>query len=52
MLFLMAGRPFRKGSAVKVLIVDDHEAVRKGVCAILSFRLDIGVCGEAVRGQK
>jgi DNA-binding NarL/FixJ family response regulator len=36
---------------VRVLVVDDHEAVRKGVCAILSTRLDIEVCGEADNGK-
>ena len=37
---------------MRILIVDDHEAVRKGVCAILSSRLDIEVCGEAVNGKE
>lgn len=37
---------------MRVLIVDDHEAVRKGVCAILSSRLDIEVCGEAGDGKE
>jgi DNA-binding NarL/FixJ family response regulator len=37
---------------VRILIVDDHEAVRKGVCAILSSRLDIEICGEAVNGKE
>jgi len=37
---------------VRVLIVDDYDAVRKGVCAILSSRLDIEVCGEAANGQE
>ena len=37
---------------MKILIVDDHEAVRKGVCSILSSRLDIEVCGEAVDGKE
>jgi YesN/AraC family two-component response regulator len=37
---------------LRVLIVDDHEAVRKGVCAILSSRGDIQVCGEAVNGKE
>jgi two-component system, NarL family, nitrate/nitrite response regulator NarL len=39
-------------NAVRVLIVDDHEAVRKGVCAILSSRLEIEVCGEAANGKE
>jgi DNA-binding NarL/FixJ family response regulator len=37
---------------LRILIVDDHEAVRKGVCAILSSRLDIEICGEAVNGKE
>jgi DNA-binding NarL/FixJ family response regulator len=37
---------------LRILIADDHEAVRKGVCAILSSRLDIEVCGEAANGRE
>ena len=37
---------------LRVLIVDDHEAVRIGVRAILSTRPDIEVCGEAANGQE
>ena len=37
---------------MRILIVDDHEAVRKGVCAILSSRLDTEICGEAVNGKE
>jgi DNA-binding NarL/FixJ family response regulator len=37
---------------VRILVADDHEAVRKGVCAILASRLDIEVCGEASNGQE
>ena len=36
---------------MRILIVDDHEAVRKGVRAILRSRPDLEVCGEAVNGQ-
>lgn len=36
---------------MRVLIADDHEAVRKGVCAILSSRPDLEVCGEAENGR-
>jgi DNA-binding NarL/FixJ family response regulator len=39
-------------SILRVLIADDHEAVRKGVCAILSSRVDLEICGEAVNGQE
>ena len=37
---------------MRVLIADDHEAVRKGVCAILATRGDIDVCGEAANGKE
>jgi DNA-binding NarL/FixJ family response regulator len=42
----------RNSSQVRILVADDHEAVRKGVCAILAIRLDIAVCGEAANGQE
>jgi two-component system, NarL family, response regulator NreC len=37
---------------MRVLIVDDHAAVRKGVCSILGSRLNIEVCGEAENGEE
>ena len=37
---------------MRILIADDHEAVRKGVCAILSSRADVEVCGEAENGRE
>jgi DNA-binding NarL/FixJ family response regulator len=37
---------------LNVLIADDHEAVRKGVCAILSSRKDVEVCWEAENGRE
>jgi DNA-binding NarL/FixJ family response regulator len=36
---------------LRVLIADDHEAVRKGVCSILGSRKDLEVCGEAEDGR-
>jgi DNA-binding NarL/FixJ family response regulator len=42
----LEGNPY-----LKVLIADDHEAVRKGVCAILSSRKDVEVCWEAENGK-
>ena len=35
---------------MRILIVDDHEAVRRGVRALLSTRPDWVVCGEAADG--
>ncbi|HTS13080.1 MAG TPA: response regulator transcription factor [Candidatus Limnocylindrales bacterium] len=37
--------------SIRVLVVDDHESVRKGVCAILSSRKDVEICGEASNGK-
>jgi len=37
---------------LRILIVDDHEAVRAGVRAILASRNDMEVCGEAWNGQE
>jgi YesN/AraC family two-component response regulator len=37
---------------LRVLIADDHETVRKGVCAILTSRDDIEVCAEARNGEE
>jgi len=42
----------RNPGRVRLLVANDHEAVRKGVCAILAIRLDIEVCGEASNGQE
>jgi two-component system, NarL family, response regulator DegU len=37
---------------MRILIADDHEAVRKGVCSILTSRGDIEICAEADNGQQ
>jgi DNA-binding NarL/FixJ family response regulator len=37
---------------VRILVADDFETVRKGVCAILSTRDDIEVCAEAANGEE
>jgi DNA-binding NarL/FixJ family response regulator len=42
----------RNTGQVRILVADDHEAVRKGVCAILAIRLEIEVRGEATNGQE
>ena len=35
---------------MRILVVDDHAAVRKGVCAIVQTLEDVEVCGEAGNG--
>src|SRR5882762_10319065 len=37
-------------SSLRILIVDDHETVRRGIRALLSTRPDWVVCGEAADG--
>jgi DNA-binding NarL/FixJ family response regulator len=37
---------------LRILVADDHTAVRKGVCALLRSRNDLEVCGEAQNGQE
>jgi two-component system response regulator NreC len=37
---------------IRVLVADDYESVRKGICAILSSREDIEVCAEAANGEE
>jgi two-component system, NarL family, response regulator NreC len=37
---------------LRILIVDDHETVRKGVCAILTMYLQPEHCEEASNGQE
>ena len=41
-----------KRASLRILVADDHESVRKGVCVILGTRDDIEVCGEASNGQE
>jgi DNA-binding NarL/FixJ family response regulator len=40
----------RNGESVRILVADDHETVRKGICAILSSRINLGQVGEASNG--
>jgi DNA-binding NarL/FixJ family response regulator len=37
---------------LRILIADDHEAVRHGIRALLSVRSDWSVCGEAANGRE
>ena len=36
--------------ALRILVVDDHEAARRGIVSILTKRVDWHVCGEAADG--
>jgi DNA-binding NarL/FixJ family response regulator len=37
-------------ASVRILIADDHEAVRRGVRSLLASHADWEVCGEAIDG--
>lgn len=39
-------------NTVRILVADDQELVRKGVCLTLKARTDFEVCGEAANGRE
>ena len=41
-----------KEKAIRVLVVDDHDIVRKGICALLDAKEGIEVVAEADNGQE
>ena len=36
----------------RILLADDHEVVRRGLCAILQKKGELEVCGEASDGRE
>ena len=40
------------GLDMRILVADDHEVMRKGVCAILSAGFHFAMCDEAADGQE
>ncbi len=38
--------------SLRILVADDHEVVRQGICSILNSHLGWEVCGEAVDGRQ
>ena len=38
--------------AFRILVADDHEVVRRGLCALLQAQPDWEVCGEAGDGRE
>jgi PAS domain S-box-containing protein len=36
---------------MRILVVDDHELVRRGICSVLATEPSLTLCGEAVDGQ-
>jgi two-component system NarL family response regulator len=41
----------RTSTSIRVLVVDDHEVVRKGVCTVLNEEADFEVIGQANNGN-
>src|SRR5438874_12926141 len=39
-------------TALRILVADDHEIVRRGLCAILESHAGWEVCGEAADGRE
>lgn len=39
-------------STARILIVDDHEVIRRGVQALIQTERGLAVCGEAVNGEE
>src|ERR1700722_9142808 len=36
---------------MRILVVDDHEVVRRGICSVLASEAAFEICGEAFDGQ-
>lgn len=45
-------RPPHKSGPLRVLVVDDHVFIRRGVCGLFAEHSDFGVCAEAANGQE
>ncbi len=45
------GGCIRRSYILRVLVADDHELVRRGICSVLSTDPSITLCGEAIDGQ-
>ena len=41
----------RRTSAMRILVVDDHEVVRSGICSVLAAEPSLTICGEAIDGR-
>ena len=47
-----APAPTKVEKVIRVLVVDDHAVIRRGVREILALETDLEVCGEAANGQE
>lgn len=45
-------RPPHKSERLRVLVVDDHVFIRRGVCGLFAEHPDFEVCAEAANGQE
>jgi DNA-binding NarL/FixJ family response regulator len=48
----MRGPSAQRGHPLRILVVDDHETVRRGVCSLLESHKNVEICGEAANGQE
>ncbi|MCB0168157.1 MAG: response regulator transcription factor [Anaerolineae bacterium] len=44
--------PIRPSKAISVVVADDHEAIRDGICGLLAKQDDIKVIAQAVDGRE
>jgi PAS domain S-box-containing protein len=51
-LQLLRPNAWPREGLLRILIVDDHELVRRGVRSLLLNRADVDICGEATDGQE
>ncbi|MEO5955567.1 MAG: PAS domain S-box protein, partial [Nitrospiraceae bacterium] len=47
-----AARPQQDNNRIRVLVVDDHAMVRKGICSLLDSYPDVDMVGEAGDGEE
>jgi len=50
-LLPQGGKPKGNGWRKRILIADDHDVLRRGICTMLECDSDFEVCGEAVDGR-
>jgi DNA-binding NarL/FixJ family response regulator len=49
---LPALSPRKRSALIRVLIADDHDAIRRGVRSVLLTNVEIDVCAEAANGKE
>jgi DNA-binding NarL/FixJ family response regulator len=49
---MLQNKPASGNDTIRILVVDDHQLMRVGICAILSNNSGWKVCGEAENGRQ